>query len=216
MSTLGQANADRFNAVATSWDTDPARAERARAIARAIVGAIPLTGRERMMEVGSGTGILTALLAPSVGEVLAVDGSAGMLEVLRTKARELHLDNVRALEADLSEGVPEGPFDLIVSAMTMHHIEDVPELLRGLSGVLAPGGHLAIADLEEEDGSFHADLTGIAHFGFRPEAFAQWLEEAGLEQAQIHPAHVMEKTAGDGKRRRYPIFLATARRPQGR
>jgi hypothetical protein len=49
-----------------------------------------------------------------------------------------------------------------------NHIEDVPSLLRQLATSLATGGHLALADLEKEDGNFHADKSGIAHFGFEP------------------------------------------------
>lgn len=146
-------------------------------------------------------------------EVVAADSSSGMLAVLQEKAKQLGLDNVHALETDLSQSIPGGPFDLIFSSMTLHHIEDVPALLRQLVAALATGGHLAVADLEEEDDRFHSDKSGIAHFGFKPSLFERWLLEAGLVDVQTSRPYVMEKQGADGVRHQYPIFLATARKP---
>lgn len=213
MSDHSKANIERFNAIAHSWDVKPARAQRAQSIAEAVRQAIPLTGDERAMELGSGTGLLTALLAPTLGQVVAVDSSSAMLAVLQEKAAQLGLDNVHVLEGDLSQSIPAGPFDLIFSSMMLHHIEDVPGLLRQLAAALASGGHLALADLEEEDGGFHSDKSGIAHFGFQPSVFTRWLAEAGLVDVQIARPYVMDKEGADGKRRQYPLFLATARKP---
>ena len=55
--------------------------------------------------------------------------------------------------------------DLIVSAMTLHHIAEISTLLCSLSRWLRSGGYLALADLDTEDGSFHQDLTDVHHFG---------------------------------------------------
>ena len=90
-----------FDAVAETWEEDPGRTAIARAVAGAILEAVPLVGTERAMEFGCGTGLVTALVAPSVGRVLALDSSAGMLEVLRRKLRELGITNVEPMEADL-------------------------------------------------------------------------------------------------------------------
>lgn len=214
MSEHSKANRERFNAVARSWDEGPVRTPLAQAVAGAIQETLALRGDERAMELGAGTGLVTALLAPSLGHVLAVDSSAGMLSVLREKAQQLGLENVHALEADLSQSIPAGPFDLVFSSMTLHHIEDVPGLLKRLAGSLASGGHLALADLTQEDGSFHGDMAGIAHQGFEPETFKRWLRETGLVEVQLRQAHVVEKPDATGSLRRYPVFLATARKPQ--
>ena len=120
-----QANIDRFNAIADSWDDNPTRLELARAAAGGILENLPLTGREQAMEFGCGTGLVTALVAPNVASVLAVDSSAGMLEVLQRKTDELGLHNVQTCEEDLSRRIPTGPFDLIFSSMTLDHIDHV-------------------------------------------------------------------------------------------
>jgi SAM-dependent methyltransferase len=97
--------------------------------------------------------------------------------------------------------------------MTLHHIHDVQGLLARLANILAPGGRLALADLDREDGTFHGDMEGVAHHGFERAAFEDWLRAAGLEDIAIRTAHVMHKSVADGESREYPIFLATARKP---
>lgn len=213
-STSTQANIERFNSMAASWDDDPVRTETPRAVASAILARIPLTGREQAMEFGSGTGLVTGLLAPHVGHVTAVDSSAGMLAVLRRKIREFGLRNVTPVEADLAQALPRGPFDLVFSSMTLHHIGDVAGLFVRMFGGLVPGGCVALADLEKEDGQFHgADVPGVMHHGFERAEIADWLRTAGFVDIAIETVHTVHKTRPDGSTGEYPVFLATARRP---
>lgn len=208
-----RANVARFDEIAESWDENPDRIEMARAVGRAILAAAVPRGNERALEFGCGTGLVTALLAPAVGHIVAADNSPGMLEVLRRKARELGLGNVEPCRIDVGREVPRGPFDVIFSGMTLHHIDDVAGLLRRLAAELAPGGRIAVADLESEDGSFHGDAEGIMHHGFDPTAVAGWLRAAGLAQAACKRIHVIHKTGADDREHDYPVFLATAVRP---
>lgn len=203
---------EHFDSVAAAWDDNPTRVAIARAVATAILDSLPLAGTERAMELGCGTGLLTGLLAGSVGSVLAVDSSRGMLDVLRRKLRELDIRNVEPLEADLSAALPAGPFGLVFSSMTLHHIADVPGLFARLRERLAPKGRVALADLAREDGTFHTpDIPGVMHHGFDPEDLLRWLRAGGFEDPQVRPVHVVRKAGADGSAREYPVLLATAR-----
>lgn len=209
-----RAGVAHFNAVAATWEEDPTRTALARAVAGAILEAVPLAGTERAMEFGCGTGLVTGLLAPAVGHLLATDNSAGMLDVLRRKVRELGIRNVEPLEADLAQRMPAGPFDLVFSSMTLHHIGDVAGLVARIHDVIAPGGRIAFADLAKEDGSFHgADVPGVMHHGFEPAQLTRWLEAAGFADVQVRVAHRIRRTRADGSTREYPVLLVTARRP---
>ena len=77
------------------------------------------------------------------------------------------------------EDLPGG-YDLIFTSMVLHHIEDVPALLSLFAAWCAPGGRLAIADLEAEDGTFHSDMTGVMHKGFDRNELASLIESAGF------------------------------------
>lgn len=213
MNETTRANIERFNQIADAWDGSPIRIRLARAVAGAILRAVPIQGHERALEFGAGTGLVTALLAPSIGRVLALDSSSGMLAVLREKCTALDLGNVETFEADATQDLPAGPFDLIFSSMTLHHIDDIPALLARLRLRLAPGGWVALADLESEDGTFHGDMSGIRHHGFDPVRFRKWLEAAGFSSVSVRTVHRIHKEGADGKERRYPVFLALGRTP---
>jgi len=69
---------------------------------------------------------------------------------------------------------------------------------------------VAIADLEEEDGSFHSPgMPKPAHYGFNRSNVVKSLEAAGFCNVYIETVHVVVKNE-----RQYPIFLAVAKRGQ--
>jgi len=202
----------RFDAVASDWDSQPRRITLAKAVVEAVRAAVPLRPDMRALDVGAGTGLVSLGLLAHVADLTAADASPGMLRVLEEKARGLGLGHrLHTRQIDLSEGEwPAGSFDLIVSSMTLHHLPDVPGVLRRLRPALRPGGWIALADLDTEDGSFHADKTGVYHSGFDRAELCRWLSEAGFASPAARDAHRMTKPGADGVTRDYPIFLAAA------
>ncbi|MGS1012978.1 class I SAM-dependent methyltransferase [Rhodanobacter sp. UC4450_H17] len=211
--SIQEQNRQRFNVIAADWDESPRRRELASAVAASIEAAVPLQADWEAMEYGCGTGLVGATLAPKLGRLLACDVSPGMLAVLEAKAGAAGLDNLQACVLDLtSEPPPAQPFDFIFSSMTMHHIPDVPELLRTFHSMLKPGGWLALADLDAEDGTFHeGGVSGVMHHGFDRDAFQAELEAAGFLQARACTACVVSRPAAEGRHSDYPVFLVTAR-----
>ena len=199
-----------FDDLAATWDQDPTKVARARDVARVIGEAIALEPGMRVLDYGAGTALLAQALAAEVGALTVADPSAGMRQVLTEKIASGALpENTRVWDLDLSTGPvpPEEEFDLIVSLMALHHIGDVPAVLRGCAALLAPGGHVALSDLYDEDGSFHDDPDFHGHTGFEPAALTAWLTEAGFGEVEIRHAHDIVKAG-----RTYGIFVATARR----
>jgi hypothetical protein len=94
--------------------------------------------------------------------------------------------------------------------MTLHHITDVSALFHQFARSLHPGGHIALADLDEEDGSFHEDPAGVQHQGFAREQVRTWLEKAGFQAVLIETATTTHKGGRD-----YSVFLVTATSPGG-
>lgn len=205
----------RFDEIARTWDDTPRHTALARAVAGAILHAIPLAGTEHALEFGCGTGLVTGLIAPNVADVLAVDNSSGMLATLMKKLDALHLQNVSTRSADISHEMPRGPFDLVYSSMTLHHIGDVADTITRLYGSIAPGGWVALADLAPEDGSFHGpNVPGVMHHGFQPADLLDWLARAGFRNAQVPVIHHLRKQGADGVERSYDIQLALAQKPK--
>ena len=197
-----------FDARAATWDDDPRRLQLAADVSAALERHVPLRPDWTALDYGAGTGLLTFALAPRVRSILAVDASEGMLAVLAQKAKSTGLRSVETLRADFTQDpLPPGPFDLVASAMTLHHVADVDRLLRQFFVLLAPGGHLALADLDAEDGSFHGCADGVFHCGFDRVAFAKQLAAAGFHGLRFDTA---ARTVKNG--RSYAIFFAVARK----
>lgn len=199
---------NRFDDKAATWDADPAKVERAAAVAGCIAEAVPLGPSTRLLEYGAGTGLVTQALNDAVGPVTLADTSTGMREVIQTKIDAGALTNARVWAVNLEvEPAPDQQFDLIVTVMTLHHIHDLGRVLAGFADLLAPGGHLCIADLEHEDGSFHgADFDG--HHGFQRPALARQLTDAGFTDVRFSDCTSLVR---DGST--YAVFLATCIRP---
>ena len=198
-----------FDARAKTWDAEPRRLQLATDISAALERHVPLRSDWVALDYGAGTGLLTLALAPRVRRMVAVDASQGMLDVLAQKAQATGRRSVETLRADFSQDpLPAGPFDLISSAMTLHHVANVEMLFTKFFELLAPGGHLALADLDAEDGSFHGNSAGVYHCGFDRMAFAKQLAAAGFHGIRFDTA---ARTVKNG--RTYTIFLAVARKP---
>jgi SAM-dependent methyltransferase len=198
-------SSDRFDQAAGSWDLEDRRVRLAQAVTAAIAATVPLSRDLEVLDFGAGTGLVALALAGRVGPLTCADTSTGMLAALVAKAAAAGTP-VRALPLDPEGATPlGGPYHLIVSSMTLHHLADVPAAFRQFAAQLHPGGRVALADLDREDGSFHEDAAGVFHLGFEREQIRLWLEQAGFRGIQLTTAAVTRKAGRD-----YPVFLAAA------
>jgi 2-polyprenyl-3-methyl-5-hydroxy-6-metoxy-1,4-benzoquinol methylase len=195
---------DLFQEKAQDWDVNDMVKALSMGIGSAILDNVTLDESMQVMDFGAGTGLITAQVANKVGKVTAVDVSAAMLEKLAAK------DELKGKVDIVCQNIVEQPigteFDLIVSAMAMHHVEDTDKMIERFAEHLKPGARVALADLDEEDGSFHPeDAQGVHHPGFARDAFMEKLEAHGFKDIRFVTAHTASK-----EEKNYPIFLALA------
>lgn len=196
-----------FDEKAQDWDT-PERRDRARDIADIIRTHVPLSPSMHAIDIGAGTGLLGLELAADVGSMVLAEPSDGMLAVAREKLAASGPSHVTAVRFDIEAGSPDGaPFDLAVSLLVLHHVADTRAALQSIHDLLAPGGRMALLDLDAEDGTFHDDPEGIHHHGFDQAALRTTAASVGFRDVETR---VVSEIDRDG--RMYPLFLLTAQR----
>ncbi|WP_336322002.1 class I SAM-dependent methyltransferase [Streptomyces lavendofoliae] len=111
---------------------------------------LPAAGVRRVLDVGSGPGVLSCLLAEAFpyAEVVAVDATPELLERTRERARAAGLgERVTVRRADLPEGIAGlGGADLVWTADFLHHLGDQRAAVADLAKLLRPGGVLAVVE----------------------------------------------------------------------
>jgi len=203
-----------FDAAAATWDENPARVRMARDVAGTILGMVKPGPDADVLDFGCGTGLVTLVLQPHVRSVTAADSSTGMLAVLDAKIKAGSLANIRTLHIDLERGdMIGGQYDLVVSSMTFHHIPEVKPVIGLLAGILKPGGSLAIADLDSDEGQFHESGEGVFHPGFDRCLMRRNFEDAGLAGVRSRTAAIVRKPGASGELRSFTVFLMTGRKP---
>ena len=99
-----------------------------------------LTGSDRLLELGCGTGGTARRLAPHVSEVTATDISPAMIEIARTRAAEESVTNITHLTATLEGGLPAGPFDVVAGFNLIHLLPDPERDIARIRDLVKPGG----------------------------------------------------------------------------
>lgn len=204
-------DANHFDSKARQWDSNPVFRDRAEKIAAGIRAEVTLTREMSALDYGCGSGLLSFPLKDELGRITCKDTSAGMLDVLREKIAEQGVTNMTVRQTDLTaDPLPDERYDLIYSSMTLHHIPDTAHILKVFHDLLNPGGHLCIADLDREDGSFHGIEVDV-HHGFDRDALAQLAQQAGFTDVRFRTVFEIVKEQVGGERA-YPVFLMTARK----
>jgi tRNA (cmo5U34)-methyltransferase len=135
-----------------------------------------------VLELGVGTGETARrvrALHPGAAWT-GVDASGAML----ARAREA-LPGADLHERRLEEPLPGGPFELVVSALAVHHLDPAGkrDLFRRVAGVLTPGGRFVLGDVvvPEHPEDAQIPIDWVVDLPDRADDQLEWLREAGLE-----------------------------------
>jgi tRNA (cmo5U34)-methyltransferase len=139
-----------------------------------------------ILELGVGTGETArrVLARHPAAKLVAVDSSAEMLE----RAREV-LPHADLRRARLEDPLPEGPFDLVVSALAVHHLDGPgkQDLFKRIAAVLAPGGRFVLADVvvPENEQDVVTPIDWEYDLPDRADDQLDWLRGAGLDAETV-------------------------------
>ncbi len=160
-------------------------------------------------DLGCGTGQMTAALAPFVDRVIAVDGSAAMLQAARKRLQgfanvELRRGELEALPLD------DARIDAATLTLVLHHLPEPEHALREVARVLKPGGRLILVDMLPHDRESYRQQMGHVWLGFSGEHMRRILGASGFEEVRIVALPPDPRSKGPG------LFAATARTPDKR
>ncbi len=137
-------------------------------------------------DLGCGTGQLTETIAPYVRQVIAVDGSADMLEAARKRVGDR--TNVDIRRGDLeSLPVERGELDAAMLSLVLHYSPDPAKALAEVARTVKPGGRLLVVDMLPHEREEYQQQMGHVWLGFSEKQLSRFLTGAGFGEVRMRP-----------------------------
>lgn len=190
-----------FDTVAPDWDTMRQDYYGIEVINKAVeaAGLSPVSDQEQtnivsampplahlLVDVGCGTGFLSAGLGPLAEKVISIDSSPGMLEVARKNLQALGLHNVELRQGSV-EALPvkSDSADATFANMVLHHAPDPQLMITEMTRITKHGGRVVITDMDSHTNEwFHAEMADI-WLGFTKAEVKQYMHHAGLVEVEF-------------------------------
>jgi ubiquinone/menaquinone biosynthesis C-methylase UbiE len=183
-----------------TWDEVFARQVKRAGLVEEWMNDLQLKPGACVLDVGSGPGYVSLVLAErvgSVGRVYAVDRKAEALAYLERLQRERGISHIQRIMADVTtmEAGTLSPDSALVT-MVLHHTENPPGLLANLARLLPTGALLVVAEFDP-DGPCRVGPPQTERVS--PEQVRAWCEAAGFavltyrQQTPEHYAWVVER-----------------------
>jgi ubiquinone/menaquinone biosynthesis C-methylase UbiE len=146
-------------------------------------------------DLGCGTGQLSALVAPHVAKVIAVDGSGDMLQAARRRLKDL--DNVE-LRNGVLEALPidAEQLDIALMGLVLHHVPDPARALAECARVLKRQGRALIIDMLPHDRVEYQQQMGHVWLGFPERQLRKMLATAGFADVRFRALPIDEDAKG--------------------
>jgi ArsR family transcriptional regulator len=156
-------------------------------------------------DLGCGSGMISAALAPCVSRVVAVDESGPMLKV--AEQRLAPFGNVE-LRPGTIESLPieDETLDAAILFLVAHFITDPMRVMTEIRRVLKPEGRLLVVDLMSHDRIEYVVQLGHVWQGFDGEQMKDWLSKAGFTGCRYRPLPADPEAKGP------TLFAASARK----
>ncbi len=135
----------------------------------------------RILDAGSGSGMVTIKAALRAGEVVAADLNPRMLGHLKTIKQDLGLSRLHLLRCDLRRLCFKNErFQVIFATLVLHHLPRPEVWIKEAARLLKPSGYLVIVDFERHGNKEFADIMHDLWLGFPSELVQRWARQAGL------------------------------------
>ncbi|MBI1335479.1 MAG: metalloregulator ArsR/SmtB family transcription factor [Phycisphaera sp.] len=146
-------------------------------------------------DLGCGTGLTTAELAPYVLRVIGIDQSQPMLSAARSRTRRL--GNIELKKGDL-EALPldDDSCDAALLLLVLGYVQDPVVVLTEAKRIVKEGGRVVVVDLLPHDRDDFRSLSGQQGMGFEPTRLTELFRDAGLRDITTRPLPPQPDTKG--------------------
>ena len=175
------AASEYFEQIAPIWDEERSLHAAAGTVEATILGTITDQPLGRVLDVGTGTGRMLALLADRAERAVGLDTSHSMLSVARANLERVGVANWELRQGDVhSPPLDAASFDLVVIHQVLHYLDDPSRAIAEAARLVAPGGRLLVVDFAPHR---HEFLRAAAHrrLGFTHEQLTDWFDQAGFD-----------------------------------
>jgi SAM-dependent methyltransferase len=190
-----------FARMAADWDQLRNLHASDDAVEAAVLGAVGDAPLGSVLDLGTGTGRILALLSPRASRAVGLDASHAMLQVARANLERVKT-SIAGGRVDLRQGdihalpFERGSFDVVIVHQVLHFLDDPARALKEAAAVLAPGGKLIIVDFAPHELEFLRADHAHRRLGFAPGQVADWLSESGLD-CDLTTRIAAQSAAGD-------------------
>lgn len=138
----------------------------------------------RIVDLGTGSGRMLRLFAPSAKAALGLDLSQQMLNIARQTTADAGLKHCELRHGDVfATHLPGGWADLVVIHQVLHYLNDPAAAIAEAGRITAAGGKLLIVDFAPHALEYLREAHQHRRLGFSDEEMARWLSAAGLAAA---------------------------------
>lgn len=170
-----------FAAHAEEWDAIGSLYVPEVEVEQAVLAALGDEAFPHLLDLGTGTGRMIALLGQRATHVSAIDRSPDMLRLARAKLPEEGSDKVNLLLGDFCAlPLEDASADLVTAHQILHYSATPQQVIAEAARVLKPGGRLLIVDFAPHDREELRSRDQHERLGFSDEQIADWFADAGM------------------------------------
>ncbi|MCW7469566.1 class I SAM-dependent methyltransferase [Leptospira kanakyensis] len=177
---------NRFNQIASKYDTEE-RIGLAKIILSAVREEIQIQKDKTILDYGCGTGLIGLELFDLVDQILFIDSSEAMLEILKEKIIQRKIDPIKTkvIDSDFTKMKSKINADIILASLVLLHVPDTLTLLKQFYSILNTDGKLIIVDFDKNENINHPNV----HNGFNQLHLKSLLTEVGFKSITIKTFH---------------------------
>ncbi|RWR04200.1 class I SAM-dependent methyltransferase [Siminovitchia fortis] len=141
-----------------------------------LIKKLPVKKTDSILDLGAGTGYFTIPFAKTVeGPVYALDIDLDMLEIIKKKAIEENITNVKSIKGCIDDlPLSDNSIDLVFASLVLHEVQQLSTSLQQIKRVLKDNGYFICIEFEKKDNQPHN------HPRITSSAMEQELIKAGL------------------------------------